>query len=151
MSRNIASRNFSGRSLWHFRRIRCGIVSVEFAIIAPIFFLLLFGALEFSRAYNVIHTADNAAYEGARRGIVPGATSAQVRQVTDSILRTVGVRSAAISIKPEKITPTTTTVQVDIVVPMNANGFLNPVFFRNREIQASMTMRREEFSQSSTP
>ena len=130
---------------------RKGALSVEFAIVAPVFFLLLFGALEFSRAYNVIHTADNAAYEGARRGIVPGATATQVRDISNAVLRTVGIRSSVITIDPPTITPSTSSVKVDVEVPMNANGFLNPLFFRNRVIRASMTMRREEFSQSSTP
>jgi Flp pilus assembly protein TadG len=132
-------------------RNRAGIVSVEFALVAPVFFALLFGALEFSRACNVIHTADNAAYEAARRGIVPGATTAQVQDIANSVLRTAGVRSSVITVNPPTITPSTSSVQVDVEVPMNANGFLNPVFFRNRVIRASMTMRREEFSQSSTP
>ncbi len=128
-----------------------GAVAVEFALVAPLFFLLLFSALEFMRAQNVIHTADNAAYEGARRGIVPGSSAANVRATSESILRTVGIRSATITITPPTIEIDTRTVKVDVDVPMNANGFLNPVLFRNRTVKSTMTMTREEFAQSSTP
>lgn len=133
------------------KRSRQGAVTVEFALVAPLFFLLLFSALEFMRAQNVIHTADNAAYEGARRGIVPGSSAANVRATSESILRTVGIRSATITITPPTIEIDTRTVQVDVDVPMNANGFLNPVLFRNRTVKSTMTMTREEFAQSSTP
>lgn len=48
---------------------------VEFALVAPIFFLLLFSLIEFGRAVYYIQMLNNAAREGARYAIVHGAYS----------------------------------------------------------------------------
>jgi hypothetical protein len=45
---------------------------VEFALIAPLFFLLLFSIIEFGRAVYYIQMLNNAAREGARYAIVHG-------------------------------------------------------------------------------
>ena len=62
-------------------RKRTGATTVEFAITVPILFSLLFTAFEFSRMNVIRQTAVNAAYEGARRGIVPGASETDVEDV----------------------------------------------------------------------
>ena len=43
-----------------------GAAMVEFAIIAPLLFLLVFGIIEFGRAYNAQNTLTHAAREGVR-------------------------------------------------------------------------------------
>jgi Flp pilus assembly protein TadG len=48
---------------------------VEFALIAPLFFLLLFSIIEFGRAVYYIQMLNNAAREGARYAIVHGANT----------------------------------------------------------------------------
>ncbi len=54
-------------------------MTVEFAICFPLLLLFFFAAFEFCRANMIRQTADNAAYEGARRAIVPGATAEDAR------------------------------------------------------------------------
>src|SRR5436190_19629265 len=46
---------------------------VEFAFVAPIFFLLLFAIIDFGRYVYYVQVLDNAAREGARYAIVHGA------------------------------------------------------------------------------
>lgn len=48
---------------------------MEFALVAPIFFFVLFGILEFGRSVYVTQMLANAAREGARYAIVHGAAS----------------------------------------------------------------------------
>jgi hypothetical protein len=48
---------------------------VEFALVAPIFFLLLFAVIEFGRYVYQVQILNNAAREGARYAIVHGAQS----------------------------------------------------------------------------
>jgi Flp pilus assembly protein TadG len=48
---------------------------VEFALIAPLFFFLLFSIIEFGRAVYYIQMLNNAAREGARYAIVHGSNS----------------------------------------------------------------------------
>ena len=56
------------------RRAR-GQAIVEFALVAPIFFFLLFSIIEFGRAVYYVQMLNNAAREGARYAIVNGADS----------------------------------------------------------------------------
>lgn len=53
-----------------------GQAMVEFALVAPIFFAMLFGIIELGRAVYYIQTVNNAAREGARYAIVHGGDSA---------------------------------------------------------------------------
>jgi Flp pilus assembly protein TadG len=54
---------------------------VEFAVVAPLFFLLLAGIVEFGQAFQIEHMLSNASRRGARAAIVDGATSSQVQQL----------------------------------------------------------------------
>jgi Flp pilus assembly protein TadG len=53
-------------------RQRRGQALVEFALVAPVFFLLLFSIIEFGRAIYYVQILNNAAREGARYAIVHG-------------------------------------------------------------------------------
>ena len=48
---------------------------VEFALVAPVFLMLLFGIIEFSRVMLMYHHVGNAARDGSRYAIVHGSTS----------------------------------------------------------------------------
>lgn len=58
--------------LRHFlSRLKCGqhgSVAVEFAILTPIFLLLVFGIMDFGHAWYMDHIVSNASREGARYG-----------------------------------------------------------------------------------
>jgi hypothetical protein len=57
---------------------RRGAAVVEFAVIAPLFFMMVFGIIEFGRALMVQQILTNASREGARRAIVEGATESEI-------------------------------------------------------------------------
>jgi Flp pilus assembly protein TadG len=116
---------------------------VEFAVTVPILFLVLFTSFEFSRMNVIRQTAVNAAYEGARRGIVPGASETDVENVTQGILNVVGTRAANIAVDPTVITPDTTEVTVTVTVPMEQNGWIASRFFAGRTVETSCTLKRE--------
>jgi Flp pilus assembly protein TadG len=52
------------------RASRPGAAVVEFAVVAPLLFLLLFGIIEFARAMMVVGLVANSARAGARAGVV---------------------------------------------------------------------------------
>ena len=54
---------------------RRGATVVEFTVVAPVFFLLVFGLIEFSRMVMCYQVMTSAAREAARAGAIPGATS----------------------------------------------------------------------------
>ena len=74
------------------RNARLGAAAVEFAVIAPLFFLLLGGIIEFGTAFRVQHSLSVAARQGARAAIVEGKTSSQITQkLRDSCVKSMNV------------------------------------------------------------
>ena len=59
---------------------------MEFAVVAPVFVLLIFGMIEYGRMVMVQQMLTNASREGARRAVLEGATESDVRQVVTSYL-----------------------------------------------------------------
>jgi Flp pilus assembly protein TadG len=116
---------------------------VEFAIVAPIFFLIMLASFEFSRLNVIRHTADNAAYEAARHAMVPGATAAEAVNRANSILRTVGTRGATVTINPATLGPDVNSVNVRIEVPLGQNGWVVPKFTSGKTLTAQSTLRTE--------
>jgi Flp pilus assembly protein TadG len=125
------------------RRTRSGVTVVEFAIVAPIFFLFLMAAFEFGWLNVLRHTADNAAYEAARTAMVPGATAAEAVAKANSILNIIKARNAQVTVTPSVITNSTDHVTVTIDVPMSKNALVVPRFTKATTIHCSATLRTE--------
>jgi hypothetical protein len=89
------------------------------------------------------HTAAQAAYEGARRGIVPGATANDVQTVAEQILNSAFASSYTVTVTPSPITQTTTEVTVDVSMPLAANSWIVPDFFAGKTLTKSFTLQRE--------
>lgn len=82
-------RHRSSRS--HRRQFRSGSAIVETAFMLPILLGVTFGVVEFGRALMVSNLLTNAAREGARLGIVPGISTAEVKaNVVEQVKNTVG-------------------------------------------------------------
>jgi Flp pilus assembly protein TadG len=64
---------------------------VEFALVLPVFALMLFAAIEFGRAYYVLHLLTNASREGARMGALPDKLEADVQTVVNGFLSDTGL------------------------------------------------------------
>jgi len=74
-------------------RNRRGSVAVEFGLIAPIFFLLVFAVIDFGRAFYTIHDLAAAAREGARYGAAlddPVTRAGEIRDVVKQFAVTFG-------------------------------------------------------------
>jgi Flp pilus assembly protein TadG len=127
----------------NIRNDRTGAAAVEFAIVAPIFFLLLIGSLEFGRLNVIRHTADQAAYEAARNAMVPGATVAEARQHANRMLRIVGARGSRIDVQPAVLGPDVDEITVTVEVPLGQNGWITPRFTSNKTIYAVSRLKTE--------
>jgi Flp pilus assembly protein TadG len=132
-------------------RPRAAAVVTEFAICAPLLFFFFFAALEFSRVNMIRQSVENAVYEGARRGIVPGATAANCRTSAQAVLNGISANGATITVTPSTIVKDTPEVTVAVSVPVNNNSWVTPLFFAGRTITSQMTLRRERFETSSVP
>ena len=130
------------------RADRRGATAVEFVIICPIFFLLLFAALEFATVGTIRSTANNAAYEAARLIVVPGASRQTGIDEAERIMAIVGVRNLNVSVTPAVIDMTTQDVTVDVRVPYAQNAVFTPWFVGNVTIQSTCTLKAERYDGS---
>ena len=101
------------------QRIRFGATTVEFAIVVPIILTMFLGAIELTRMNFIRQTAANAAYEAARKAIVPGNTIQDARTEALRLLNTLGVgRGANIA-----VTTTLSRVTVTVTIPISQNSW----------------------------
>ncbi|MFO0923757.1 MAG: TadE family protein [Pirellulales bacterium] len=122
---------------------RRGAAAVEFAMTAGLAFFFFFAALEFCRVSMMRHTVQNALYEGARMGIVPGATASDVENKAQSILSSIGVRDAQIDVTPDPILIDSPEVTVRIQMALDRNLYAPSFFFKGLNLDRSYSMRRE--------
>jgi Flp pilus assembly protein TadG len=125
------------------QNLRRGVLAVEFAMTLPIVFSIFIASLEFSRLNMIRNSTDNAAYEGARAGILPGATAAKVRAQVDRSLKAVGIRRAQVVVQPSVITSSTPSVEVSVIVPLADNAWVSPLYSTSRTITKSCKLSRE--------
>ncbi len=113
------------------------------AICLPVLFLLLFGCYEVARANSLLHAAENAAYEAARIGIVPGATADRCKAQAEFVLQAMGVSKFNVTVTPGKIDRRTESVTVEIDVPLKGNALIAPMFFGSVTFHGACEMLRE--------
>ena len=123
--------------------VRNGALTVELALCLPLLFLLLFGGYELARTSMILHATQSAAYEGARTGIVPGATQEDIEASVGFVLRTMGVRNFDIETVPAVIERDTPQLEVIVSVPV-ADAFGIPrLFVEDPTFRGTCTLSRE--------
>jgi len=125
------------------RHVRTGTTTVEFALICPVMFAVFFASVELGRANQVLNATANAAYQGCRRAIIPGATTATVQAAAQNMLDAGLIKKATITINPATITNSTTTVTVTVSVPMNDNSWIGQTFTKGSVVTRACTLTRE--------
>lgn len=80
------------------RRERRGNAVLDAAFVLPILISLAFGTIEYGYFFFVKHSLQGAAREGARVGILPNATNAQVLEAVASSLHAAGLNSSPTSL-----------------------------------------------------
>jgi Flp pilus assembly protein TadG len=146
--RNIAG-DTSVRKPWRMSRgRRVGAAAVEFAIVAPLFFLLVFGMVEFGRMVMVQQVITNASREGARKAVLDGASSSNVKSSVVTYMSSGGITIATSNVTIDPSDPSTAAsgspVTVTVSVPFNQVSWLpSPMFLGSRMMTASTVMRRE--------
>ncbi len=119
---------------------RRGTAAVEFAFVAPVFFLTIFACIDFSRFWTAETFVESAVFQTARDLSLFGAKIEEGHPFAAEILSTVGITQFDLKISPfegatlqSEITDTTTHVRVAIDVPASELSILNG-WFVNRNI-----------------
>lgn len=121
-----------------------GAALVEFTVVAPVFFLLVFGIIQFGMIFSLQNTMLNAAREASRSMAVQSLTSGQAQTVAVNYLApynntfTYAIRDHCLdSPKVQDVTVTITTSAAAASV-INYMGL-----FTGQNLSASVTMRKE--------
>jgi Flp pilus assembly protein TadG len=144
-------------------RKRRGAAAVEFALVAPLFFLLIFGMIEFGRMIMVQQVLTNASREGARKAVLDGSS---VTDVNNTVIAHMADASITVANGNITITKNGTTItdlanqttygdpiSVRVSVPFSQVSWLPTSFLLNWfgrtdiDLKAATVMRRETVQQ----
>ncbi len=130
------------------RQRRTGAAAAEFAVVAPIMFMVVIAMFELGRSMSIQQTLTNAAREGAREAILPSATEDSVEAVVDGYMQAslahgdptiVTTPDPSAAVPGQLVTVTVTSDQT----PMTRYGMR--WFGTNYQMSATATMRKEGF------
>jgi len=119
---------------------------VEFAVVAPLFFLLIFGMIEFGRMVMVQQVITNASREGARIGVLDGATTSDVTTAVNNYLQSASIQGATVSVTPSPPSSAGYGAPVTVAVSVSFNQVSwlpSPMFLGGQTLSATTVMRRE--------
>ena len=125
------------------KRNRRGALAVEFSIAAIVLFAFLFASIELGLANMMLHTAEAAAYEGARTAMLPGATVAESETAVRDILAIAQIRVADVQFVPNDLTQETDTVRVTVTFNFADNTTLVPRLMNTGPIIRECELSRE--------
>lgn len=126
---------------------RNGIAAVEFAIVAPIFFMVVIGIIEIGRAIMVQQVLINASRVGARQAVTLSGSHASTVSAVTEYAQGVGIPSVAVTVSPDPATaaagqPITVTAGVNYA---SVSWLPAPWFMGGKYLQAASVMRKEGF------
>jgi len=115
---------------------------VEFALVLPVFLLLLIGIAEFGRAWMTRNILTGASREAVRIAAVQGNTASALSRA-NSILSSAGISGASVNIADDGAPYGTCSVTVSYAFPVSVAGFLPGLMGTNFTLSTSTTMRKE--------
>jgi Flp pilus assembly protein TadG len=134
----------------HVRRrkqARRGAAVTEFAIVAPVFFLMVIGFIEFGRAMMVQEVLINASRVGARMASTTGSTTTAVQTAVTSYASGVAVPNVSVTVTPDPATAVAgTAITVTATVPFDKVTWMHtPWFLGGKTLHANSQMRKEGY------
>ncbi len=131
------------------RRRRLGAAAVEFAVVAPVFFLFIVGIIDIGRAVMVQNLLAHAARDGARTATLDGASVEGIQASVKQTMQGVAITGITVDVDPNPLESADIgdPVKVTVSVPYDAVSWL-PVskFLNGATLSTSVTMRRETSS-----
>ena len=129
---------------------RQGATAVEFALVSPILFLLIFACIEFGRIMMIEAMVEQSAFEAARNVAVLGATTAEGEEVVGRELSFFGVSDPDVSIQAFSRGATQTAIddstdEVSVTVSVNYSDFMFLSTGGLRKIERTAILNTERF------
>ncbi len=125
-----------------------GAAAVEFAVVAPIFFLMVVGILEFGRALMVQQVLVSASRVGARQAITLNATAWDVIDTVQEYAANAAVPGTAVTVSPSPdVAAPGQTITVTTMVPFDQVSWMpSPWFLGGKTLTSQSSMRKEGFN-----
>ncbi len=126
---------------------RRGVATVEFALIAPLFFMLVLGCIELGRGLMVQQVLTNASREGVRNAIMLSGTESSAITAATNFANGATVGGVSVVVTPN---PTTASagdmISLTVSVPFaNVTWVPAPWFMGGTTLSATSVMRKEGF------
>jgi len=129
------------------RKRRSGIAAIELALLLPLLLTLVFGMIEYGSLFWRAQQVANAARNGARRGIMAGATASNVTTAVDQTMLASGMGTTNYTVVLTPANPAslasggTFTVKVTVpYVDIKLTGFPVPT---PTQVERSVSMAKE--------
>lgn len=124
-----------------------GVAAVEFAIVAPVFFLLVIGFIELGRGLMVQQVLTNASRVGARQAIALHTTQSEVTTVSEEYASGASVSGVSVSVTPDPGAATAgDEITVTVSIPYaDVTWIPSPWFLGETTLEAESVMRKEGF------
>lgn len=125
---------------------RKGAAAVEFAMVAPLFFLAVIGILEFGRGLMVQQTIINSTRAGAREAALPDATISSVTTTVVDFLADASIKITAdnVTVTPDPASAfNNEQITVSVSVPYDKVRWIPGSYLNGANLSASTKMRSE--------
>lgn len=134
-------------------RRRRGAAAVEMAFAAPVLLLIVFGMMEIGQGMLVKQLLSTAARDGARAATLEGVTAHEVQVAVTEFLESSSVYGTTVVVSPMPLSsiPGGSPVTVEVSIPFSEVSWMpSPFFLGGAVLKATVTMRREVFTTSSS-
>lgn len=126
---------------------RWGAAAVEFAIVSPLFFMLIIGCIEFGRALMVQQVLTNSSRVGARQAITLNATESEAVTAASEFAVSAAVSGTTVTVSPNPASSSAgDMISVTVSVPFDHVSWIPaPWFMGGATLDATSVMRKEGF------
>ena len=125
---------------------RRGAALIEFAFIAPVFFVLVLGIFEFARAMMVQTLLTSASQQGARAGALNGAQNSDVTTAVNNYLSAAGVSGASTACNPSPPSSASPGQDVRVTVSIgytSVSWLPAPSYLKTATLSSTAIVQRE--------
>ncbi len=115
---------------------------------APVFFLMIFGMIEYGRMVMVQQVITNASREGARLAVLDGATYGEIEARVNDYLTSASIDTTSTVVEVLPDPPSSAAfgepITVTVEVPFSEVSWLpSPMYLGGKTLTATTVMRRE--------
>jgi Flp pilus assembly protein TadG len=131
------------------RTKRRGAHLVEFALVAPVFFVFVLGIIDIGRGLMVSSLLSNAARAGCRVGVLPGKSDSDVQAAVAQALNRQGISGTTTSVRVNGTAANANTAQakdlitVTITVPVTNVAWLPMTAFVKGTLSGQFSLEHE--------